>query len=238
MWDKILDLGLAALMSQTVAHMPPGFLDAFKQQQSETEQPVDQPQDPTILTEKDVALINLHKKPGAVINVIGARGTGKTVLAYRLCEMLEKPAYGIFPEEKNHPGFIQKIEITDIEKLPPGITLVIDDLPVIASNRDYNVPFVRQMEKVVPMVRHERKMHLIACTQTGAQADKYFLDCDAAFLKPPSIFYEDVERQAIKRMYREIVVPYFAGKDEEFVKRYAIMVSNEYVGPIRIKKIS
>lgn len=240
MASQVAAVGIGKLIDATLSFMP-GDITKITAMFQPLEPPVVEESGPIsgkrTLTQKDLALIALKKKEGAVLINVGRRGSGKTTVSYRLAEFIQKPTYGVFPEERDHPKFIRQIEIVDIEKLPSGITLILDDLPVIAGNRDYNDPFVRAMEKVVPMVRHEKKMHLILNTQTCAQADKYFLDVDAAFLKPPSIFYEDVERPAIKKIYRDFVVPFFADKGEEFARRWCLMVSQDYKGPLEIAKV-
>lgn len=190
------------------------------------------------LTEKDVALIELRRKDGAVIVILGTRGTGKTELAYRLAEFLEKPVYAVSPEQKPHPAFIKRIKLEEIEEVPPSSTIIADDLPAYASNRDYNEALVRQLERIIPMCRHERKLHLIFVSQSAAQADKYILDCDMAFLKPLGLLYDDLERANIRRIYRNYVDPEFDGKSEDFIVRHAYMLSRSYRGIVEIKKVS
>ena len=192
----------------------------------------------TTLSEKDVALINLRQKDGAVIVILGSRGSGKTELAYRLAEFIDKPTYAVSPEQKPHPTFIQRINLNEIdEKVPPGSTLIADDIPAYMSSRDYSDSLVRMLEKIIPMVRHERKLHLIFCSQSGSQADKYILDADAAFIKPGSIFFEDLERPGIKKIY-QIANPYFEGKNDDWVRRHAYMVTREWQGLIEVKKVA
>jgi hypothetical protein len=80
------------------------------------------------------------------------------------------------------------------------------------------------------MVRHERhppeypigEIQLIFCSQSAAQADKYILDCDLAFFKPLGLLYHDLERPAIKRIYRDWVDPVFQGKDDFWIVDVAV----------------
>lgn len=190
-----------------------------------------------ILSDKDKALTNLKQKDGAVIVILGARGLGKSELAYRIAEFIGKPTYAISPEQNPHPKFIRRIKIEDLDELvPPHSTVIMDDMPVYASNRDYNEAFVKGLERIIPMVRHERKLHLIFSSQSSAQADKYILDCDCAFLKPLGLLYEDFERPNIRRIYRDHVDPEFNGKNDNFIVRHAFMWTREYKGLIEIKK--
>ena len=190
-----------------------------------------------VLSEKDKALSSLKKKDGAVIVILGTRGSGKTELAYRLAEFIGKPTYAISPEQKPHPAFIQRIDISEIENIPSKSTLICDDVPAYMSSRDYYDAMVRSIEKIIPMVRHERKLHLIFSSQSGSQADKYILDADAAFLKPSSVFFEDLERPGIKKLY-QTANPYFEGKSEDWTRRHSFFISREWQGIIEIKKVS
>ena len=90
-------------------------------------------------SEKDQALLNLKMKEGAVVVIVGSRGTGKTELAYRLAEFIDKPIYAISPEQVPHPSSIELIGFEEIdEKVMPKSTVIFDDVPVYLSNRDYH----------------------------------------------------------------------------------------------------
>lgn len=198
----------------------------------------------TTLTEKDVALVNLRNKKGSVSVLLGSRDTGKTELAYRLAEFLDRPTYAISPQQKP-PEWIKWIKLEDLfDRVPSQSTLLLDDLPAYMSNRDYSDALVRTIEKLVPMVRHEAcppdypigEIHLIFSSQSAAQADKYILDCDAAFLKPLGLLLADVERPNIARIYRTLVDPEFEGHDEYFIKTHVYMLSRGFKGLIEVKK--
>jgi len=186
-----------------------------------------------------MALLNLKKKIGAVVVILGTRDTGKTELAYRLAEFLGKSTYAISPEQNPHPSFIQRIGLEEIdEKVKSNSTLILDDLPAYMSNRDYNDSLVRQLEKLIPLCRHEKKLHLIFCSQSAAQADKYILDCDIAFFKPLGLLYEDLERPNIRKIYNNFVNLEFDGKPDSWIVRHAYLWSRTYRGIIEIKKVT
>lgn len=206
----------------------------------------DQGQLPTVttFTSKDLALLSLMRKIGSVIVVLGSRDTGKTELCYRIMEFLGRPAYAVSPQQKP-PDWITWLKIEELfERVPPDSTLLMDDLPAYMSNKDYQDAFVKSMEKVIPMVRHEPqppdyplgKIHLIFSSQSAAQADKYILDCDVAFLKPLGLLMDDMERPNIAKIYRNLVNPEFEGKDDMFIKRHAYMLSRSYRGMVEIEK--
>jgi hypothetical protein len=191
-----------------------------------------------MVTDKGTALMELKHKLGAVIIVMGTRGTGKTELAYRLAEFLGKPTYAVSPEQKPHPSFITQINLTDLsESIPPGSTAILDDAPVYLSSRDYHDVLVQEVERIVPMVRHERKLHLIVVTQSGSFIDKWLLDADALFLKPQSMLASDIERPGIKRVY-QLANPYFEGKDTEWILRHSYLMTPTWRGLIEVKMAS
>jgi len=198
----------------------------------------------TILSDKDVALINLRQKLGAVIVVLGSRDTGKTELCYRLMEFLGKPAYAVSPQQKP-PHWITSVKLEDVfDVVEPDSTLLLDDLPSYMSNRDYQDALVKTVEKAIPMVRHAPnppdyplgRIHMIFSSQSAAQADRYVLDCDVAFLKPLGLLMGDIERPHIGKLYRTFVDPEFDGRDDWFIKEHAYMISRTFRGLIEVKK--
>ena len=198
---------------------------------------IQQQKPPTVLAEKDLALINLKNKEGAVIAIVGSRGTGKTELAYRLAEFIGKPAYAVSPEQLPHPSFITRIGFDEIdERVGPSSTILFDDVPVYLSNRDYHNQLVQSVERLIPMVRHERKLHLIFVTQSSGFADKYVLDAEAIFIKPGSLLFEDLERPGMKKLF-QIANPYFDRKDDEWVRRHVYFISRQWQGIMEVKKV-
>jgi len=198
----------------------------------------------TVLSGKDVALINIRQKKGSVIVLLGSRDTGKTELAYRLAEFLDRPTFAISPQQKP-PDWITWIKLEEIEtRVPSMSTLICDDLPSYFGNRDYNEALSRLLERIIPMVRHERmppdfpvgEVHLIFSSQSAAQADRYILDADAAFLKPLGLLMQDIERPHIAKIYRTLVDPEFEGKDDAWIQRHAYFLSRTYKGILEVKK--
>ncbi len=184
---------------------------------------------------KDQALQDVRDLAGSVTLLIGTRYTGKSSLCWRLCEYFGRPAYAVSPEEPP-PNWIteRKLdEIVDITLVPPMSTLVLDDLPSYASNRDYNDELVQAIEALIPVVRKRRKLHLIISTQSTVQADKYIgADCELAFLKPLGTFVE--ERPVVRAIYKKFVRNIFEGRSQDWIHRHAVMIHNNYKGVIEI----
>lgn len=193
----------------------------------------------SVLTNKDTALIDLRQKDGAVIVCLGARDTGKSELSYRIANFIQKPVYALSPEQKPHPKWITQITMSEIMTVPPRSTIIMDDLPVYMSNRDYREAMVDTIERMIPMVRHDKKLHFIFASQTAAQADKYILDCDAAFFKPLGLLTADIERQNVRRIYKiNGIDEMFDQQTEMWVKKHAFMLTRLYKGLITINKVS
>lgn len=181
------------------------------------------------------ALLKLKAKAGGVVVIIGSRGSGKTVLAWRLAQFLNRKTYGVSPNQKM-PDWVEEVAFEDIADLPRKSTLILDDIPMYASSRDYHLAAVRAMEKTIPVCRHKGIM-IIFITQTSGFADRWVLDADAVFLKKPSILYAEIERPAVKKWVDKAVVA-FKGMNEAQAKRHAYLITDEYAGIISVRKSS
>jgi len=189
---------------------------------------------------KDQALLAVKRKAGSVTTILGTRETGKTELAFRLAEFFGRPTFAVSPQQRP-PRWIKRLNLDQIEtEVPAFCTLICDDLPSYASNRDYNDALVRVLERIIPMVRHERQppefpvgqVHLIFCSQSAAACDKYVLDCDLAFFKPLGLLYQDLERPAIKKLYTDLISVEFDGHTDQWIQRHAFMFSRSWKGMI------
>jgi len=185
------------------------------------------------LSEKDRALLNLKSKEGAVILILGKRESGKTVLAYRLAEFLERPTYVVSPNQHPLP-WMTEIKLEGIEEVPPKSTLIFDDLPVYMSSRDYSEALVRNVEKIIPVARH-KGIIIIFVSQTSGYADRWVMDADAVFIKSPSLLYAELERGAVKKLM-DRAAPYFAGQTPIWLQKHCYMVTDSWEGIIEIKK--
>ena len=179
-------------------------------------------------------VIKMKHKDGSVILIIGRRESGKTVLAYRLMEIIEKPAFALSPEAPV-PGWVTRLKRGDItdDNPPKRSTLFIDDLPVVMSSRDYQDPFTQYIEKMIPVVRHRRKIHMLFATQLATLADKFTLDADIVLLKPANLMFLDIERPAVAKWYKH-VMPIFDRMTELEQKKHAVLLCSDYRGLVRI----
>lgn len=178
-------------------------------------------------------ITKLKHKAGAVVIILGRRDSGKTITALRLAEILERPTYAISPEE-TPPSWVKELKLEQLEnEPPPHSTLIMDDVPAYMGSRDYYNVFVQQVERIIPMVRHKRKMILVFSSQSSAQSDKYILDSDLVLLKPVNILFGDLERSSVSRLYRQ-VMPIYDRMSEYQQKRHIFVFSQDYKGLVRI----
>ncbi len=178
-------------------------------------------------------MIRLCQREGAVISIIGRPLAGKTVCAYRLAQILQRPTYAVSPQEKPPDG-VQRIKLTDIQaNPPPHSTLILDDILGYMGSRDYGDTFVQLVEEITQTARHERKLMLIFCMQVSSMADKYALTGDMVILKPPSILYADLERPSVKKLQDRASL-YWQGKSEKWLQRHCYAISHEFEGLARV----
>jgi len=179
----------------------------------------------------------LRRKDGSVTVLIGRRESGKTVLGYRLAEILGRPTYAVSPEEKPPKG-VTELSFEELEDQPPvRSTLLLDDIPVYASQHDYTSQSVRTLEKIIPMVRHRRKLHLICSTQSSGLSDKFIMDADLVLLKPANLLFADIERPAVARIYRQ-VQPLFDQMTEYSRRRHVFVLAQDWKGMVRVQAAS
>ena len=179
------------------------------------------------------SIISLRQKPGSVSLILGRREGGKTVLGDRLAELLGRPIYAVTPEQKPPKGVIE-IGIEQVDELPPPYsTLLLDDAPVYMSSRDYHDHKVVNVEKLIPVVRHRRKLHLIFITQSSALSDRYILTSDIVLLKPPSILFMETERNQVVHLYQK-VAPLFSSMSEAQKLRHVYLISEIESGMVRV----
>jgi len=174
----------------------------------------------------------LRREEGAVILLIGARGTGNTTEALRIAEIIGRPTYGVFPEQPP-PPWVTQLKFSQLsEKPPPFSTLILDDIGGkggYMGKRDYSNHDVRVVETMIPMVRHTRKLILIFRAQTSKQADLSIADSDIISFKSLNPAFFDTERSGILRIYRDID-PIFRQMSEYQEKRHCYLVHRKWHG--------
>ena len=179
------------------------------------------------------AVLKLKQKDGAVVLILGRRESGKSVLAYRLAQIVGRTTYAVSPEQKP-PEWVHELKLEEISELPPPeSTLIMDDLPVYMSSHSYQDAGVRVVEQIIPVVRHRRKLLLIFSSQAASLSDRYVMDADLIFLKKPNLLYADLERPAVAKFYKSIM-PIFNQMNDAQAKRHAYLLSSDWKGLVSI----
>jgi len=178
-------------------------------------------------------ITGLRRKAGAVILLIGARETGNTTEGLRLAEIIGRPTYGIFPEQKP-PSWVTPLTLKQLDKEPPPFsTLFCDDAPIYAGNRDYHKSEVQFLEKMIPVCRHLRKIILIFRVQTSGQADRWMMDADLVSFRELNPLWGETERSSVLRLYKQIQ-PEFLKMSEHQKLRHCYLVHKSWQGWARI----
>lgn len=180
----------------------------------------------------------LMGKEGSMVPIIGSPEMGKTIMAYRIAEIIGRPTFAFSPAVKPKFPWVTRLDnLSDIlrkDKVPRKSTVILDDVLGYASSKDYSDPEVRKLEKIIPEARHKRKIILIMCTQSSSLTDKYLLTGPMVLLKMPSVLFADLERQSVKKL-QDRAAPFFEGKSDAFLQRHAYVVAHRYEGLVFIK---
>lgn len=181
---------------------------------------------------------DMTQKEGTIIPIIGAPEGGKTVMAYRLAEILGRPTFAYSPAVRPKFSWVTRLksldDVLNKKVVPRGSVVILDDVLSYASSKDYTDPSVRKLEKIIPEARHKRKIIFIICTQVSSLTDKYLLTGPCVFLKQPSILFSDLERPAVVKL-QKMAEPYFAGKSDWFLQRHAYCIAHRYKGLVFIQ---
>ena len=178
-------------------------------------------------------IMGLCSKQGAVVLILGRRESGKTILSQRLGEIIGKPVYAVSPEQ-SPPDWIHELKLAQLDEYPPPhSTLILDDIPAYMSSRDYQDSLVQQVERIIPVVRHKRKLILIFSTQSSGLSDRHIMDADVVILKPANLLFGDLERPAVARLYKR-VMPIFDDMSEYQQKRNCYVLSQGWEGLCRV----
>lgn len=137
--------------------------------------------------------------------IIGARGEGKTALAFKLLESHKgKRKCFVYrhPTPNKLPAWISNL--TKIELLPENSALFIDE----ASNDFDQYSYAKRtnvfLRNRLQIARHKRQSFIFATTTTSFINRNFLHLIDVYVLKQPSLFQLDEERRTVRNIYRQI----------------------------------
>lgn len=176
-------------------------------------------------------------KEAKITVILGARRTGKGVIAFSLAENLAKTnkllVYSIGTEDSDLPNFIENIE--DIDELPNDCVLVVGEGGIENNSRDSMTTKNKDLTKLLSVVSHKR-IWLIYASQTSAKLEVSLLrESDNIIMLKPSLMMKEMDRPVIKKLYKEYTSMIKRYTEKVRGKGVCIMYSQEWVGCCRFK---
>ncbi|MCX6021382.1 MAG: hypothetical protein NTZ05_06575 [Chloroflexi bacterium] len=172
-----------------------------------------------------------------VIPILGRKGMGKSSLSFKLGQTYHdrgRPVYvvGVRQDLLDVFGF-QELDPNQVDQLPVGSVVIVDDAGVISGNRDYSAEASRRLQAFLIITRHKDTI-LIWSNINASLVNVHLLNADVFFLKPQSEIGEDLERTSLRKISQQAEAA-FAGKPDEVLKgmAYAHSESLGFRGTIR-----
>jgi hypothetical protein len=170
-----------------------------------------------------------------IILIAGKRGSGKSALGFRLLENVHaesgRPAAELGVRAAVLPRWISAIE--DVEDVENGAVVLVDEGAVSFSSRESMSGKNKELGKLLAIARH-KDLTLILITQNTGMIDKNVLNlCDTIILKEGSLLQQQMERDAMKEMYRkagEALKKLQAGERQ----KHAYIIDADYEGLVNI----
>ncbi|VVB80956.1 Uncharacterised protein [uncultured archaeon] len=138
-----------------------------------------------------------------ILAVAGRRGSGKSVLGFRLMENIhsktQRPCFVLGVKQSVLPSWIQTID--EISKVSNGGIVLVDEGAISFGSRESMSRKNRSLGELLAIARH-KDLTLIFITQNTGMIDKNVLNlCDVILLKEGSLLQEKMERSVMKDLY-------------------------------------
>ncbi|MBW2970494.1 hypothetical protein KY309_02040 [Candidatus Woesearchaeota archaeon] len=138
-----------------------------------------------------------------ILAVAGRRGSGKSVLGFRLMENIhaktERSCFVLGVKQAVLPSWIQTID--EISKVSNGGVVLVDEGAISFGSRESMSKKNRSLGELLAIARH-KDLTLIFITQNTGMIDKNVLNlCDVILLKEGSLLQEKMERSVMKDLY-------------------------------------
>ncbi|MBI4146329.1 hypothetical protein HY489_03250 [Candidatus Woesearchaeota archaeon] len=173
---------------------------------------VEQPKTPasysplSVVSAKKGALEHFERRllnESLILAIAGRRGSGKSVLGFRLLENIHykarRPCFALGVKQSVLPSWIKSIE--DIQQVSNGGVVLVDEGAISFSSRESMSKENRGLGGLLAIARH-KDLSLIFITQNTGMIDKNVLNlCDTILLKEGSLLQEKMERSVMKDLY-------------------------------------
>lgn len=139
-----------------------------------------------------------------ILAVAGRRGSGKSVLGFRLMENIhaktDRPCFALGVKQSVLPSWINSID--DIHQVSNRGVVLVDEGAISFSSRESMSKSNRGLGPLLAVARH-KDLTLIFITQNTGMIDKTVLNlCDTVVLKEGSLLQEKMERSVMKDLYQ------------------------------------
>jgi len=138
-----------------------------------------------------------------ILAVAGRRGSGKSVLGFRLMENIhaktQRPCFTLGVKQSVLPSWIKTIE--DLHEVSNRGVVLVDEGAIAFGSRESMSKKNRSLGELLAIARH-KDLTLIFITQNTGMIDKNVLNlCDVIVLKEGSLLQEKMERSVMKDLY-------------------------------------
>ncbi len=138
-----------------------------------------------------------------ILAVAGRRGSGKSVLGFRLMENInaktERPCFALGVKQSVLPSWI--VSIDELSLVANQGVVLVDEGAIAFGSRESMSKKNRSLGELLAIARH-KDLTLIFITQNTGMIDKNVLNlCDVILLKEGSLLQEKMERSVMKDLY-------------------------------------
>jgi len=167
--------------------------------------------------------------------IFGKRGSGKSSLGFRLLENIhsqtKRKCYALGIKQKLMPRWISPTD--NVEKVPNGSVILIDEGAVSFSSRDSMSAKNKELSKLLAVARH-KNLSLVFVTQNTGLIDKNILAlADTLFVKEGSLLQMEMERPEIKKFYQKANESLKKIRGDR--KSYVYLIDSDFEGSLSYK---
>jgi hypothetical protein len=169
-----------------------------------------------------------------ILAIAGRRGSGKSVLGFRLMENINaktnRACFALGVKQSVIPEWI--VSITDIHEVKNGGIVLVDEGAISFGSRKSMTKENKGLADLLAIARH-KDLTLIFITQNTGMIDKNVLNlCDTLFFKEGSLLQEKMERSVMKDLYAT-ANKYLNKVPSAERKPYVYVVDAEFEGMIK-----
>lgn len=184
-----------------------------------------------------IAQRNPVRHPGVYV-ITGHRGSGKTMLAYRLGEVMS-PAKHVLPVTVGLPEAVHNefpdewYHVETIDDAPHESVCIIDEAYAQYHARTAFDSENIDMASVVNQSRHTGRTILFVSQSTSHLDKTAITESDGLLMKEPGQFHGEFERRQLRSMLDEAEEAFASMSEDENPKAYTYVISDHFTGLMR-----